>query len=111
LLHAIHIKSPAGTLAFTKFLFVCDPIVIAWLAVNVLDSLLTVIALRMGAVEISISYVLTGDLMASMALKYFAVFFMVIILVQIKRIHWLNWFVSGMLFVLSWNLTQIVCNI
>ncbi len=92
-------------------MFVCDPLVIAWLAVNVLDSLLTVLALRMGAVEISISYVLTGDLMASMALKYFTVFFMVIILAQIQRMRWLNWFISGMLFVVSWNLTQIVCNV
>ena len=107
----MHLNAPRGTLAVTKFLCVRNPIVIVWLAVNVLDSLLTVIALRMGAVEISISYILTDDLMASMALKYFAVFFMVVILVQIKRIHWLNWFVSGMLFVLSWNLTQIACNI
>ena len=104
-------RAAAGTLPATRLVCATSPVVIAWLAVNVLDSLLTIIALRMGAAEISISYVLTGDLMASMALKYIAVFFIVGILVQINRLHWLNWFVAGMLLVLSWNLAQIICHI
>ena len=88
-----------------------DSMVRAWLAVNVLDSLITCLALRMGASEISFSYRLTGDMLATTVLKYSAVFLVIGILWQVRRVRWLSWLVVGMLFVLAWNLTQIICHL
>ena len=87
------------------------PVVIAWLLINIIDTLLTCLALNMGASEIGMCYRLTGSMLASTGLKYLAVFLVAGIVIQIRRLFWLNWFVSGMLFVVSWNLAQIIVNI
>ena len=87
------------------------PVVAVWFAINVLDSLLTCIALRMGATEMSISYQLTHSMVVSMGLKYLAVMMIIDILIQVRKITWLNWFVGGMIIVVAWNISQIISNI
>jgi hypothetical protein len=77
---------------------------------NILDTLLTCVALNMGASELSVSYRLTGSLLFSTALKFLAVALIAGIVIQIQRLPWLNYFSAGMLCVVSWNLAQIACN-
>jgi hypothetical protein len=85
-------------------------VVAAWLLLNILDTVLTMIALRMGATELGPMYQISGSMAVSTAIKYLSVFLFVDILVQIKRIEWLNWFAAGILLVVSWNLAQILTN-
>jgi hypothetical protein len=87
------------------------PIIFAWVLINIVDTVLTCIALNMGASEMGAAYRMTGSLLYSTILKYLAVLLIAGIVVQIRRLRWLNYFVFGMLFVVSWNLAQIVSNI
>ena len=93
-------------------LFPLSPsVVTAWLVVNVLDTLLTCVALSMGATEMSLTYRLTHSILGATALKYLAVILVVGLLARLRRLEWLNWLVGSMLLVLAWNATQILTNL
>ena len=85
--------------------------VTTWVIVNLVDTALTLIALNMGATEMGLCYRMTGSLYVSTAMKYLSVFLIVDILVQMERTRWLNWLIGGMLFVVAWNLAQIIVNL
>ena len=84
---------------------------LAWFGINLLDTIIMCLALNMGATQLSPSYELTHNLLAVVGTKYLAAMLILDILVQVKRIDWLYWFIGAMLSVVSWNLFQILCNL
>jgi hypothetical protein len=76
-----------------------------FLAVNLLDSLLTLVLLRMGGDEVWLMYpIALGSFDWTTVAKWSGVALVVGMLVWMNRLRWLRWFTLGMVLVVLWNL-------
>lgn len=75
-----------------------------WLAVNLLDSVLTFTLLRMGGEEVWFVYPVVGSIFWTTVVKWSGVALVVGLLVRMNRPRWLWWFTLAMVPVALWNL-------
>lgn len=82
--------------------------IIAWLAVNLLDSVLTFIGLRMGHEEIWLVLPAVHSMYWVTVAKWSGVALIAGMLVWMNRLRWLRWFTLGMGLVVLWNLGGLI---
>ena len=82
--------------------------VVAWLIVNLLDSVLTFVLLRMGVEEAWLVLPVVHSMYWVTVAKWSGVALVVGMLVWMNRLRWLRWFTLGMMLVVLWNLAGLV---
>lgn len=78
--------------------------IVAWLLVNLLDSVLTFALLRMDADEAWLVLPVAHSIYWTTMVKWSGVALIGGILVWMNRLRWLRWFTVGMVLVVLWNL-------
>lgn len=82
--------------------------IVAWLVVNLADSLLTFVLLGMGGDEVWLILPVVHSMYWTTVVKWSGVALIGGMLAWINRLRWLRWFTVGMVLVVLWNLTGLV---
>jgi len=76
-----------------------------WIALNLADLALTIVAVKMGLTEINPLFALMTDQIAVLVIvKVILTVAAVVLLALIKKLHLLKWLNIGMAVVVAWNL-------
>lgn len=83
-------------------------VTLAWLTLNLADSLLTRYILQNGGAEVGLSYQIGYTMAGVVTVKWVAVLLIPFILYECGVIRWLKWFLPVVIIPVLWNVVQVL---